>query len=832
MKKDLPIFKRLSVNLVMAVFISLMISGCLYNYITLDIEDGSVVKERMFNITGSVSSVKEGTSVQYKQFPSITAPVATDGTFTLAGLLLPPGETTLTVQSLLNGTVNGETSFKITYQLESGVSALYSADDSTPVNLSVDDPQDPAYGANLLIEAGSVQIPADVKLEVGIVSDAEHMPILPQGYQAVGAPITLQPIGQSFSPVALAAIPYNSEEVAALGLEPLVLALGDNGWEVYPHTSLTGSQLEISISQLFYGGFIAAVKKPQDDQTLVLNTTPSGASVYLNGALQPQLSPFVIENVPNGQNEVKLYIPGYNEKFVSFDMATASVELSEQLVRVDSSLSPLIELVPEITDGLVVSDNVFKLVGTVADTNGTFENGRLVLNLNGLDSFISVTANGEFDHTISLLPGSNSIELRATDALGNTGTIPALEIINREGQQVQLFSIDSTARAAAQSATQNRSITVVLTWSSNDTDVDMHITDPNGNKAWYGSLSGIPGARLDIDDTDGYGPETFTFLDPIPGTYKADVHYYSDHGNGPTTANLSIQVGSRLIFNDSRTLSHRGWWNAHTFDIDDFSIIEVLPNDGVFTTLNGENQLIVTLNVPEHIDPSTIAFEITELLENHRVSTTNGVDGTNSKSIELTHEGLDSLTSPASHKLKYQIKALSGGEETDPVEIVQDVKSQIRQEYVDKRDFRPDFARNTPTRDSIITAANFPAGITNFTFDEFSTYSDYGPTYAVIGESVHIAQTIRQAWGYPLRVTSGWRNPRRNDSLGPSSINSFHQTGDAVDLNPSWNSAHWPQGALTYQQAQQALTNLARNTMNTNYDILFHANHLHVELDP
>ncbi|MFV0576590.1 MAG: hypothetical protein ACK5NC_14410 [Vibrio sp.] len=279
MRKNLPTLKRLNVRLFISAFIPLIISGCFHNKITLNVDDGSVAKERMFNVTGSVPNVKEGTLVQYKQFPSIKASVATDGTFELAGLLLPLGETSLTVQLLFNGSVKSESSFNINYKPESGVSAIYSVDDRIPINLSVDDSKDPAYGAKLRIEAGSVQIPTEVKLEVGIVSDAEHMPILPQGYQAVGAPITLQPIGQLFSPAAIVSIPYNSEEVATLGEEPLVLALGDNGWEVYPHASLTDSQLEISISQLFYGGFIAVVKKPQDDQALVQNTIPSGASV-------------------------------------------------------------------------------------------------------------------------------------------------------------------------------------------------------------------------------------------------------------------------------------------------------------------------------------------------------------------------------------------------------------------------------------------------------------------------------------------------------------------------------------------------------------------------
>ena len=92
---------------------------------------------------------------------------------------------------------------------------------------------------------------------------------------------------------------------------------------------------------------------------------------------------------------------------------------------------------------------------------------------------------------------------------------------------------------------------------------------------------------------------------------------------------------------------------------------------------------------------------------------------------------------------------------------------------------------------------------------------------------------MRTAWGFSLRVTSGWRNPRRNDSLRNSVPNSFHQSGDAVDLNPSHRASNWPAGVSPYSQAQQHLARLARTTLDLQtYDVRFHANHLHIERDP
>ncbi|MGB4260488.1 MAG: hypothetical protein WBJ09_01095, partial [Candidatus Cloacimonas acidaminovorans] len=37
------------------------------------------------------------------------------------------------------------------------------------------------------------------------------------------------------------------------------------------------------------------------------------------------------------------------------------------------------------------------------------------------------------------------------------------------------------------------------------------------------------GLALDVDDTNGYGPENITTQNVIPGDYLVQVHYYSDH---------------------------------------------------------------------------------------------------------------------------------------------------------------------------------------------------------------------------------------------------------------------------------------------------------------
>ncbi len=49
---------------------------------------------------------------------------------------------------------------------------------------------------------------------------------------------------------------------------------------------------------------------------------------------------------------------------------------------------------------------------------------------------------------------------------------------------------------------------------------------PNGEHAWYGNRVIPSGGALDIDVTDGFGPEIFSSLSPQNGLYQVYANYY------------------------------------------------------------------------------------------------------------------------------------------------------------------------------------------------------------------------------------------------------------------------------------------------------------------
>ena len=88
---------------------------------------------------------------------------------------------------------------------------------------------------------------------------------------------------------------------------------------------------------------------------------------------------------------------------------------------------------------------------------------------------------------------------------------------------------------------------VVLTWDADDTDIDLWVTDPNGEKAFYGNRLTYQGGRNSLDFTGGYGPEEFSLKNAKPGKYKVEAQFYGHRQQvvaGATT--LQVKLATRF----------------------------------------------------------------------------------------------------------------------------------------------------------------------------------------------------------------------------------------------------------------------------------------------
>ncbi len=104
---------------------------------------------------------------------------------------------------------------------------------------------------------------------------------------------------------------------------------------------------------------------------------------------------------------------------------------------------------------------------------------------------------------------------------------------------------------------------VVLTWDADNTDIDLWVTDPNGEIAYYGHQLTYQGGRMSLDFTGGYGPEEFSLQRAKPGKYIVEARYFGDRRQavtGPTTlqVRLATKFGTAEQKEQSVTLRLKG----------------------------------------------------------------------------------------------------------------------------------------------------------------------------------------------------------------------------------------------------------------------------------
>ena len=97
------------------------------------------------------------------------------------------------------------------------------------------------------------------------------------------------------------------------------------------------------------------------------------------------------------------------------------------------------------------------------------------------------------------------------------------------------------------------SITVTLTWNlGGKNDIDLHVFEPNNRHVYFSDKTGSSG-YLDVDNTDGFGPEHYyTDCNKLQvGEYLVGVNYFKDHSSPsrPVTATVTISTpGSTRTF--------------------------------------------------------------------------------------------------------------------------------------------------------------------------------------------------------------------------------------------------------------------------------------------
>ncbi len=117
-------------------------------------------------------------------------------------------------------------------------------------------------------------------------------------------------------------------------------------------------------------------------------------------------------------------------------------------------------------------------------------------------------------------------------------------------------------------------IRIVLNWDTDNSDMDLWVTDPYGEQCDYSNNLTRIGGMISDDFTDGYGPEEFLIKQAVPGKYQIQANYYGSREQtliGPTTIYLDIFTRYGSGREEKKTITLRLTEDKEVIDIGEIS---------------------------------------------------------------------------------------------------------------------------------------------------------------------------------------------------------------------------------------------------------------------
>ena len=86
-------------------------------------------------------------------------------------------------------------------------------------------------------------------------------------------------------------------------------------------------------------------------------------------------------------------------------------------------------------------------------------------------------------------------------------------------------------------------VRIVMTWHADNTDIDLWVTEPSGEKAFYQHNRTTIGGLVSRDFTQGYGPEEYMVRKAAHGMYTIEANYFGSRATrllGPVTVQVDV----------------------------------------------------------------------------------------------------------------------------------------------------------------------------------------------------------------------------------------------------------------------------------------------------
>ncbi|HBD94226.1 MAG: hypothetical protein A2015_02675 [Spirochaetes bacterium GWF1_31_7] len=116
---------------------------------------------------------------------------------------------------------------------------------------------------------------------------------------------------------------------------------------------------------------------------------------------------------------------------------------------------------------------------------------------------------------------------------------------------------------------------VVLNWDADNTDMDLWVFNPNGEKCFYSNPQTLLGEKMSRDFTGGYGPEVYMLRRAKNGTYEIKVNYYGNNQqilSGSTTIQVTLFRNYGRKNETKKEITMRLKDNKEVIDVGEFDI--------------------------------------------------------------------------------------------------------------------------------------------------------------------------------------------------------------------------------------------------------------------
>ncbi len=222
---------------------------------------------------------------------------------------------------------------------------------------------------------------------------------------------------------------------------------------------------------------------------------------------------FCVSGLPAGTYAMTVAAAGYATEYriinVTGENQTEDVVMDERTEINPSECSVITAAAGTVDDAGGTVHITGTVTNTDADTVVVFQDGNPALTgLTDMQPEAVVAGARSFDYLAFLHPGTNVFRVLVSNAACTVISDP--------------ISVDWTPPAGS-----DFYFRVTLSWDTPTSDPDLHVWSPAPDEehSAYWNMT-INAGRLDVDDTEGFGPENFTNHTLVPGRFHVAINSY------------------------------------------------------------------------------------------------------------------------------------------------------------------------------------------------------------------------------------------------------------------------------------------------------------------